>query len=109
VYQGGTLSGNPLAMCAGLETLKTIEKQGFFQSLEERTQRFLEPIRKAALQSKTPIAIQSVGSMFSFFFGVDKVESKEDLKNMDEARFKHFFRHLFERGIYLSPNSGLLK
>ncbi len=105
VYQAGTLSGNPLAMCAGLETLKTIEKPHFFQSLEDRLEAFLDPIRKVIAERKLPIAIQSAGSMFTIFFGVHKVESKEDLSQMDEERFKHFFRYLFQRGVYLSPSA----
>jgi glutamate-1-semialdehyde 2,1-aminomutase len=105
VYHGGTLSGNPLAMCAGIETLKIIEKPGFYEALQQRTEEFLRPIRQAATHLHTPIAIQSSGSMFTLFFGLAKVESKEDLVSMDEARFKHFFRYLFERGIYFSPSA----
>jgi len=105
VYHAGTLSGNPLAMCAGIETLKLIEKPGFYQSLEQKTEEFLKPIRQASAHLKTPLAIQSSGSMFTIFFGVEKVESKEDLNFMDESRFKHFFRYLFERGIYFSPSA----
>jgi glutamate-1-semialdehyde 2,1-aminomutase len=104
VYQAGTLSGNPIAMCAGLETLKTLERPGFFELLEKRLESFLAPIRQAISQKKLPIAIQSAGSMFTLFFGVDKVESKEDLARMDEQRFNHFFRYMFERGVYLSPS-----
>jgi glutamate-1-semialdehyde 2,1-aminomutase len=105
VYQAGTLSGNPLAMCAGLEILKTVEQPRFYSVLEERLNNFLDPIRAAIAQKKLRMAVQSAGSMFTFFFGVDKVESKEDLANMDEEKFKHFFRYLFERGVYLSPSA----
>lgn len=105
VYQAGTLSGNPLAMCAGLETLKTIEKPGFYSILEKKLEEFLLPIRHLIEQKGLPIAVQSVGSMFTLFFGVHKVESKEDLDSMDEERFKHFFRYLFERGVYFSPSA----
>lgn len=105
VYQGGTLSGNPLAMCAGIETLKTIEKIHFFENLEQRLEKFLDPIRKVITDHKLPIAIQSAGSMFTLFFGVSKVESREDLAAMDEEMFKQFFRYMFERGVYLSPSA----
>jgi glutamate-1-semialdehyde 2,1-aminomutase len=105
VYHGGTLSGNPVAMCAGIETLKMIQKPGFYKTLEQRTEEFLKPIRQAVVRLQTPIAIQSSGSMFTLFFGVKKVESKEDLMSIDEDRFKHFFRYLFERGIYFSPSA----
>ncbi len=104
VYQAGTLSGNPLAMCAGLETLKIIEQPGFFGELEERLADFLAPIRRKIGERDLPIALQSAGSMFTLFFGVRKVESKEDLATLDEERFKDFFRYLFQRGVYLSPS-----
>lgn len=105
VYQAGTLSGNPLAMCAGCEVLKTIESLSFFELLNARLDAFLAPIRNLVAQKKLPIAIQSAGSMFTFFFGVEKVENKEDLLQMDEEGFKRFFRYLFERGVYLSPSA----
>jgi glutamate-1-semialdehyde 2,1-aminomutase len=105
VYQAGTLSGNPLAMCAGIETLTSVEKPGFYQTLEQRTESFLEPIREAIANQPQSIAIQSAGSMFTIFFGLDKVENKEDLCAMDEVRFKHFFHYLFDRGVYLSPSA----
>ncbi len=105
VYQGGTLSGNPLAMCAGYETLKTIEKPGFYTFMEEMLEGFLGPIRKKIEQKDLPIALQSAGSMFTLFFGLKKVDSKEDLATMNEERFKHFFRYLFDRGVYLSPSA----
>jgi glutamate-1-semialdehyde 2,1-aminomutase len=98
VYQAGTLSGNPLAMCAGLETLKILEQPGFYEELESKTEQFLGPIRPVA-------TVQSVGSMFTIFFGVSKVESKEDLAALDVERFNHFFRTLFGQGVYLSPSA----
>jgi glutamate-1-semialdehyde 2,1-aminomutase len=105
VYHGGTLSGNPLAMCAGLVTLQTLETPGFFDSLQKKTEQFLAPIRALIQQKKLPIAVQSMGSMFTIFFGVEKVESNEDLQTLDEEQFKNFFRFLFERGVYLSPSA----
>ncbi len=105
VYQGGTLSGNPLAMCAGVETLKTLEQPGFFSLLKEKLDAFLLPIREKIEHDELNVALQSVGSMFTIFFGLTKVESKEDLAKMDEERFKHFFRYLFERGVYISPSA----
>lgn len=105
VYHGGTLSGNPLAMCAGLATVNAIEKPGFFESLQKKTEQFLAPMRALIQQKKLPIVVQSVGSMFTIFFGVEKVESNEDLQTLDEERFKDFFRYLFERGVYLSPSA----
>lgn len=105
VYQAGTLSGNPVAMCAGLETLTHIEQEGFYADLEEKTAEFLAPIRHAIHTKNIPVAVQSAGSMFTLFFGPAKVESKSDLKSLDVELFKRFFHYLFQRGIYISPSA----
>lgn len=103
VYQAGTLSGNPVAMRGGLETLAIIEKKDFYEKLNRRAETMTAPL-KAALAKKNG-CLQQMGSMFNIFFGVKKVRCKEDLKNLDEEMFIRFFRYLFERGIYLSPSS----
>lgn len=105
VYHGGTHSASPLAMCAALATFNIIEKPGFYESLANKTQQFLSPIRELILRKKMPIVIQSAGSMFTIFFGVDKVESRDDLQAMNEDQFKDFFRYLFDRGVYFSPSA----
>ncbi len=101
VYQAGTLSGNPVAMSAGLETVCALESPGFYQELTEKTEFFLDPLRKA-LEGQG--CIQSCGSLFTLFFGPQKVSNREDLAQLDKARFKKFFHHLFERGIYIPPS-----
>lgn len=103
VYQAGTLSGNPVAMRAGLETLALISQESFYEKLERKAQRFAEPIL-AAIKNKNAV-FHRVGSMFNLFFGVTKVTCKEDLKHLDEEKFIQFFHYLFERGIYISPSS----
>ncbi len=103
VYQAGTLSGNPLAMCAGIETLSQIEEPHFFETLEQKTESLLAPLRALIVQRDLPVAIQSVGSLFTIFFGVKKVESRSDLQALDEAAFTAFFKFLLAKGIYLSP------
>ncbi|PIS02778.1 MAG: glutamate-1-semialdehyde-2,1-aminomutase [Chlamydiae bacterium CG10_big_fil_rev_8_21_14_0_10_42_34] len=105
VYQAGTLSGNPVAMRAGLETLCLLETGGFYESLQKKTDRITAPIIAALEKKNANACLQQLGSMFNLFFGVKKVRSKEDLKRLDEGRFVHFFKHLFERGIYISPSS----
>jgi glutamate-1-semialdehyde 2,1-aminomutase len=105
VYQAGTLSGNPVAMCAGLETLRHVEQNGFYADLEEKTIEFLAPLRQAIHAKNLPVAIQSAGSMFTLFFGPAKIESKADLKSLDVELFKRFFQYLFQRGIYISPSA----
>lgn len=105
VYQAGTLSGNPLAMLAGKAVLEVAELPGFYDTLNTRLETFLEPIRKEIANRDLPIAVQSAGSMFSLFFGLNKVASKADCANMDEELFKQFFYFLFDRGVYISPSA----
>ncbi len=105
VYQAGTLSGNPVAMRVGLETLQLIEKKTFYQLLDEKAKRLVAPIEKALEKMKTPACLQRCGSMFTLFFGVKKVQCKEDLRNLDEVKFRRFFKFLFDRGIYIPPAS----
>lgn len=104
VYQAGTLSGNPVAMCAGLQTLLEIEKPGFYEDLQNKTDRLTKPIQEELKKSNFPALLQQVGSMFTLFFGVTKVSSKEDLQKMDQTLYKRFFVHLFEKGIYFPPS-----
>ena len=99
VYQGGTLSGNPVAMCAGLETLSQVEQEGFYEALEKKTRLLTDPIEHYIEQNNLNAVLTRVGSMFTLFFGVSQVSGKEDLAHLDEARFKAFFHYLFERGI----------
>jgi glutamate-1-semialdehyde 2,1-aminomutase len=104
VYQAGTHSGSPVAMCAGLETLVTVEQAGFYSDLQKKTEDFLAPIRHVIAQRALPICLQSVGSMFTLFFGPEKVRSRSDLAQLDTSRFRQFFHALFEAGIYFSPS-----
>jgi glutamate-1-semialdehyde 2,1-aminomutase len=102
VYQAGTLSGSPLAMRAGLATLAELEKPGFYADLERKMEALLDPLKACIKRRHLQVALQHVGSMFTLFFGVEKVESRVRL---DEERFKDFFRTLFDQGIYLSPSA----
>jgi glutamate-1-semialdehyde 2,1-aminomutase len=105
VYQAGTLSGNPVAMCAGLETLRQIEQEGFYEELERKTRSLTDPIQHFLEQRNIPAVLNRYGSMFTLFFGVEEVKSREDLARLDEARFKALFHNLFERGIYPPPSA----
>jgi glutamate-1-semialdehyde 2,1-aminomutase len=105
VYQAGTLSGNPIAMRAGLETLSLLEKKGFYQVLEEKTKRLVAPIEKVLARREASACLQRCGSMFTLFFGVKAVQCKEDLKFLDEEKFRYFFKYLFDKGIYIPPSS----
>jgi glutamate-1-semialdehyde 2,1-aminomutase len=105
VYQAGTLSGNPVAMQAGLQSLYLVEAPRFYEDLQEKTERMTAPILEALKRKKANACLQQCGSMFNLFFGLKKVRSKEDLKMLDEERFIHFFKYLFGKGIYISPSS----
>jgi len=105
VYQAGTLSGNPVAVSAGLATLDQIQRKGFYEDLEEKTNRLILPIQEAIRRKNLNACLQRAGSMFSLFFGVKEVKRKEDLKHLDEQTFGRFFRNLFDQGIYIPPSS----
>jgi len=102
VYQAGTLSGNPVAMTAGLTTLSILEEPDFFQKLKRKTDQLTIPIGKSLANKNA--CLQQAGSMFSIFFGLKKVRSKEDLSVLDFSQFSLFFRYLFEKGIYIPPH-----
>lgn len=99
VYQAGTLSGNPVAMRAGLETVSLLKEKHFYQELQKKTDRMTQRIEEA-LENKNG-CLQKQGSMFNIFFGHKKVVRKEKL---NEELFKEFFQYLFARGIYISPS-----
>ena len=105
VYQAGTLSGNPVAMRAGLEALHTLKQPQIYSHLETLTNDFLSPIKDFITKKSLPITLHHLNSMFSFFFGVTQVENQEDLKNLNTVKFKDFFQYLFHRRIYLSPSA----
>ena len=98
IYQAGTLSGNPLAVAAGLAMLRTLKAHPeVYSQLEERAQRL-------CAAAPTGITVNRVGSMFTFFFTDRPVTDWESAKRSDTARFARFFRAMLERGIYLAPS-----
>ncbi|MEM8727405.1 MAG: glutamate-1-semialdehyde 2,1-aminomutase [Chlamydiota bacterium] len=100
VYQAGTLSGNPVAMEAGLATLKLARRPGFYEELKRKTEIVTEPLRDRVKGG----CLQEAVGMFTLFFGVEKVSCFEDLVELDKERFKAYFRFMWDRGIYLSPS-----
>lgn len=104
VYQAGTLSGNPLAMEAGLQTLRQTQAPGFYETLEARTEGLLAAVRDHARRRSLPIAIPSCASFFNFFFGAYAIESAEELKGLDKQAFVRFYRHLYANGVYAPPS-----
>lgn len=104
VYQAGTLSGNPIAMEAGLQSLNLLRHPGFYEELQRKTDRLLDPIKKKIIQNNWNACIQQAGSMFTLFFGTRKVRNLEEALKVDTDLFAQFFRCMFEQGIYLPPS-----
>lgn len=101
VYQAGTLSGNPLAMAAGLETVRILREDPPYARLEALGARLEDGLRRAATDAKVPHVVQRVGSMITLFFNPDPVHNYEDAKRSDTALFARFFWEMLARGIYL--------
>lgn len=104
VYQAGTLSGNPVAMEAGLQALRLVQKPGFYEELEKKTDILLKPIEEFIRKNNLSICLQRVGSMFTLFFGTKAVSNMDEAKQIDGERFAELFRYLFEKGIYIPPS-----
>jgi glutamate-1-semialdehyde 2,1-aminomutase len=104
VYQAGTLSGNPLAVTAGIETLKIISAPGAYDRLNELGTLMAEGMRKALRDAKLVAAVNQVGSMFTIFFGVDNVNDYTTATRSDTQMFAHYFQGMITRGIYLPPS-----
>ncbi len=106
VYQAGTLSGNPIAMAAGLATLKIISDPSFFVELSVQTEMFIQDLLDRAKVANIPLLGTAVGGMFGLFFTTAAtVENFTQVSTCDVARFKKFFHGMLERGIYLAPSA----
>lgn len=104
VYQAGTLSGNPLAVTAGIETLKRLGKPGVYEQLEERSAALAEGVGKAAKQAGVPLTQTRVGSMMSAFFAVGPVVDWGSAKKSDTKIYAKFFHQMLDAGIYFAPS-----
>lgn len=106
VYQAGTLSGNPLAMAAGIATLQQVLEAGFYERLAGRLDKLIEGLHSAASDTDIPLATNHVGAMFGLFFTeADTVSSFADVMACDTDRFGRFFHGMLEAGIYLAPSA----
>lgn len=103
-YQAGTLSGNPLAMTAGLETLKVLQEPGTFAEIERKSAALADGIAQAAARAGIPTFSTRVGSMFSLFFTDKEVVDYDSAKMSNTKRFGDYFRGMLERGVYLAPS-----
>src|SRR5271155_6050478 len=104
VYQAGTLSGNPLAMRAGLATLPKLEAPGFYESVNRRTKQLAEGLRSALKEANIPGQVNVAGSLLTLFFCEQPVRNYNDAKKSDTKKFGKFFQEMLERGIFLPPS-----
>jgi len=106
VYQAGTLSGNPVAMTAGLITLELISAPDFYEQLTKKTEHLVAGLMNSAAANGIPLASNQVGAMFGIFFtDADQVTNFTQSTACDQDRFKRFFHAMLKRGIYLAPSA----
>jgi glutamate-1-semialdehyde 2,1-aminomutase len=105
VYQAGTLSGNPLAVAAGRETLRRLRRPGTYEKLGRTARALADGLRERARDAGIPLTTAAVGGMFGFFFHPGPVASFEDAKKSDLPRFRRFFHGMLARGVYLAPSA----
>jgi len=101
VYQAGTLSGNPIAVAAGAQSLKLLSQPGVYKKLEERTRSLVESLRENARKLKVDMHINQIGSMFTLFFSSYKVYDYKSAKKSNEKKFAQYFQGMLKKGIYL--------
>jgi len=104
VYQAGTLSGNPLAMRAGLASLAKLNSAGFYEGLARKAERLATGLRAALEESGVPGHVNAVGSLVTLFFAGDSIRNYAEAKKSDTVRFATFFREMLARGVFLPPS-----
>ncbi len=105
MYQAGTLSGNPLAMGAGIATLTLLKQPGLYEQLEKATTQLITGLHAVAEQKGFPSVMTQVGSMFSLFFNERPVRNYDDVLASNKARFNQFFHGMLSQGVYLAPSA----
>jgi glutamate-1-semialdehyde 2,1-aminomutase len=105
VYQAGTLSGNPVAMAAGLAMLELVQTPNFHDELDRRTRLVTDTLSAAAAEAGVPFSVNRVCGMFGLFFTAEKVETYAQATACDSAAFKRFFHGMLKRGVYLAPSA----
>jgi len=104
MYQAGTLSGNPLAMKAGIETLKALRQPGLFDAIETKAVQLCEGMGQAARDAGVPVYQTRVGTMFSNFFSSERVTDYASAKRSNTERFGRYFHEMLEQGVYIAPS-----
>ena len=105
VYQAGTLSGNPVAVAAGLATLKAIQAPGFYERLAARTAALTDGLAAVAAKAGVPLAAQSIGGMFGIYFAAQAPRSYAEVMACDKAAFNRFFHRMLDAGVYFAPSA----
>jgi glutamate-1-semialdehyde 2,1-aminomutase len=105
VYQAGTLSGNPVAVAAGLATLKLVEEEGCIEKVESTTRKLVEGLAAEAKRAGVTFSSQSIGSMFGIYFRAAPPRSFAEVMQCDRERFNRFFHAMLEQGVYLAPSA----
>jgi glutamate-1-semialdehyde 2,1-aminomutase len=104
VYQAGTLSGNPVAMAAGIATVSRLANKSIYKQIEQKAEFLCNEIQDAAGRAGVPVVINRVGSMFTVFFTADPVTDFASAKKCDTKRFAKYFHEMLKRGVYVSPS-----
>lgn len=104
VYQAGTLSGNPIAMAAGIATLEALKKLNPYESLSQKTQILTKGFKEAASRYGIPVTVERAGSMFTIFFSAGPITNAEEVRRSDTQKFSRFFHAMLDQGVYLPPS-----
>lgn len=105
VYQAGTLSGNPMAMAAGLTTLNEVSKTGFFEALSQTTTTLVQAMKSVAEAHHVPFVAENIGGMFGFCFNsLEAIHHLQDIAKSDEHLFKQFYHGMLKKGVYFAPS-----
>ena len=104
IYQAGTLSGNPLAMAAGLAMLRLVSQPGFYEALEEKSSWFGQEMERIAASCSMPVVFNRIASMMTCFFTANPVRDYNSAMQADTTLYGQYYRHMLEAGIWLAPS-----
>ena len=104
MYQAGTLSGNPVAMAAGIKTLELLQEPGLYQGLEAKAQQLDQGLRRVFAEAETPLCVNRVGSMMTLFFNPGEVTGSQSVSASDREGFGRLFHRMLDEGVYLPPS-----